>query len=342
MDFRIDVNHNGAIRILQITDMQIIDAGQQRYEGRLLPYAVAQWVPEKNEENVYSHIRYLIRETNPDLIIITGDITYGEFDDSGKTQIEFIGFMESFKIPWAIVYGNHDNETYKGVEWQCEQYSNAKYCIFERGKVFGNSNYNIGIYQNNELRKVIYMLDSNGCRKRDIEPGFHEDQLEWLRQNAEEIKRKFPEVTSFVAFHIPTIDFSDALLFAGYQKKCDVPEGDFEQYEIGKDVTAKNGDFGKKWERLKYGYDKALHPLFKECGIDGVFVGHMHKNNFSVLYDGIRYTLGLKTGKFDYHDEESLGGTLITLQNEDFQVKHIYYKKAIREEAACFDQLHWK
>ena len=158
MDFRIDVNHNNEIKILQITDMQIIDATQRRYEERLKPEAIASCIPEKNEENVYSHIRYLIRETNPDLIMITGDITYGEFDDSGRTQMELIAFMESFEIPWAVVYGNHDNETYKGIDWQCEQYSKAKHCIFERGNVSGNSNYTIGIYQNNELKKVLYMM----------------------------------------------------------------------------------------------------------------------------------------------------------------------------------------
>lgn len=326
MNFRIDVNHNNEIKILQITDMQIIDATQQRYEGRLSQSAIEKWIPEKNEENIYSHIRYLIRETNPDLIIITGDITYGEFDDSGRTQLEFIDFMDSFKIPWAPIYGNHDNETHKGIDWQCEQYANAKYCLFERGSVSGNGNYSIGIYQDNKLKKVIYMLDSNGCGQLHIEPGFREDQLDWLRGQAEEIRQNSPQVTAFAAFHIPTIDFSDALIAAGYQKDYDAWEGDFEKYEIGKDIPAKNGDFGKKWERLKYKYNKPLHSLFKECSIDGVFAGHLHTDNFSVLYDGIRYTFGLKTGVFDYRDEEALGGTLITLQKDLFEVKHIYYK----------------
>ena len=49
MDFRIDVNHSNEIKILQLTDMQIIDATQQRYEGRLTPSAIEKWIPEKNE-----------------------------------------------------------------------------------------------------------------------------------------------------------------------------------------------------------------------------------------------------------------------------------------------------
>ena len=35
----------------------------------------------------------------PDLIFITGDITYGEFDDTGRSQTEIIGFMEQIGIP---------------------------------------------------------------------------------------------------------------------------------------------------------------------------------------------------------------------------------------------------
>lgn len=328
MDFKINVNHNGSIKILQLTDIQIIDANQQRYEGRLKPDKIEKWIPEKNEENIYSHIRYLIRETDPDLIIITGDIIYGEFDDSGRTQLEFIDFMESFKIPWAPVYGNHDNETYKGIEWQCEQYLNAKHCMFERGNVSGNGNYSVGIYQDNDLKKVLYMMDSNGCGQWNVEPGFRHDQLAWLRRQAGEIRKNIPEVTAFAAFHIPTMDFYDALIAAGYQENYDALEDDFHKYEIGKDVPAKNGDFGKKWEGIKHVYNRSLHFLFKECGIDGVFAGHLHKNNFSVLHDGIRYTFGLKTGLFDYLDEEALGGTLITVQKDCFTVKHIYFNKS--------------
>ena len=112
------------------------------------------------------------------------------------------------------------------------------------------------------------------------------------------------------------------------KENYDALEDDFHKYEIGKDVPAKNGDFGKKWEGIKHVYNRSLHFLFKECGIDGVFAGHLHKNNFSVLHDGIRYTFGLKTGLFDYLDEEALGGTLITVQKDCFTVKHIYFNKS--------------
>ena len=45
-----------------------------------------------------------------------------------------------------------------------------------------------------------------------------------------------------------------------------------------------------------------------------IFNGHDHVNNLSVVYEGIRFTYGLKTGPSSYHDESLQGGTLITLQ----------------------------
>ena len=59
------------------------------------------------------------------------------------------------------------NELAIGVEKQCELYSESKYCIFKRGKVSGNSNFTIGITCGRELKRVLYMLDSNGCRASD-------------------------------------------------------------------------------------------------------------------------------------------------------------------------------
>ena len=139
------------MRILQLTDMQTIDANQRRYPDRIDGWKLTEWTPENNEKNLYSHIRYLINETNPDLIIITGDIIYGEFDDAGTSLLEFIGFMDSFAIPWAPVFGNHDNESAKGIDWQCEQLWRSKYCLFSRGNVHGNGNYTVGIFCGDKL-----------------------------------------------------------------------------------------------------------------------------------------------------------------------------------------------
>ncbi|MBO5060735.1 MAG: metallophosphoesterase [Clostridia bacterium] len=324
MDFKVNVEHDGDINILQITDMQIIDANQRRFPDRIDGWKLTEWVPEKNDVNLYSHIKYLVKETKPDLIIITGDIIYGEFDDNGSSFVEFTEFMDSLEIPWAPVYGNHDNESYKGIDWQCEQFENAKYALFKRGNVFGNGNYTVGIYQNGELKRVLFMMDSNGCARINITDGFRDDQLAWIKEQSLKIHKTNPDVPFFICCHIPTRDFSDAYISAGYQKEHDESPEKFADYELGKDIPSKPGDFGRKRENVTHSKQVIL-PLLKECGFDGFFAGHYHVVNTSIMYEGIRFTFGLKTGYYDYYDEEANGGTLIALSGKDFSVKHIPY-----------------
>lgn len=329
MDFKLNIDRDGEIRVLQITDMQTIDAHQQRYKDRLKGWEAVEWIPENNEKFIYSHIRYVVEKTNPDLIIITGDVIYGEFDDAGTSFEEFCDFMDAFEIPWAPVYGNHDNESKKGIEWQNARFANSKYCFFKKGSVCGNGNYTIGIYQKGELQRVIFMLDSHGCWKIAGVDGSHEpggirtEQMEWAKAECEKIHAESPDVPTFMCFHIPTGDFTDALVAAGYQEKPDVSRTEFAKFEIGVDVAARQGEFGKKFEPLLE--QVRIMPYLKACRTDGVFAGHEHIDNISVVNDGVRFTLGLKTGLFDYHDKEALGGVAITLNGKDFKVEQIHY-----------------
>jgi hypothetical protein len=90
-------------------------------------------------------------------------------------------------------------------------------------------------------------------------------------------------------------------------------------------MPAKNGDFGTKGSSISsFSYGGFLDAL-KQIGVDGVFSGHDHKNNTSILYEGIRRTYGLKTGKYDAHTPTELGGTLLTLNDTKISVRHLYY-----------------
>ena len=107
---------------------------------------------------------------NPDLIVLSGDNVYGEFEDNGTVLTALIAEMESYKIPWTLTFGNHDNETKKGMEWTCAQYENAEHCLFKRGpidKLHGNGNFTIGVKQGDKLSEVIWLMDSSGKTETD-------------------------------------------------------------------------------------------------------------------------------------------------------------------------------
>ncbi len=321
MDFSIHITHAGEIRILQLTDTQVIDADQRRRPDRIGGWKLTSWVPERDDANVYAHIRYLVQQAQPDLILLTGDLIYGEFDDSGRSFMKFVSFMDSLQIPWLPVYGNHDNESRRGVDWQNAQLEASRYACFARGSVSGNGNYSVGIYQQGALVRVLLMMDTHGCGRPS---GFREDQLAWMQQQADAVHAVSPDVPLFLCCHVPTLDFMDAYLAAGYQAEPDIRGQRLATFEIGGDVPAKNGDLGRKMEDT-CAVGQRLLPQLHACGIDGFFVGHCHIINTSVLYEGIRFTFGYKTGYYDYYDPTANGGALITLQGSAFTVRHLLY-----------------
>ncbi len=316
---------NTKIKLLQITDMQFIDAEQRRYPDRLCEKEIEIWQPENLDKLCGDHIRRLVSLTSPDLIFLTGDLVYGSFDDNGTVFEYFCDLMDSFEIPWAPVFGNHDNESKRGVRWQCEQFEKSKYCLFKRGEVSGNGNYSVGIAVGEELVRVLHMADTNGCsdcEHQDVikESGIYPDQIELIKKKTELVeKASGKKIPAFIAFHIPTNEFKEAERAKGYINETR------EVYTIGKDVVACDGDFGAK--HTDFRTTKVETPLLgflKECNIEAVFCGHWHRINTVIGYEGIKWVFGMKTGKYDSHTSDEIGGTLVSLDGAGFEIKHIH------------------
>lgn len=348
VDFIVDVEGGRSPRILQLSDPQIIDPTQGRRNEN------ADNDPDKRlkdmEERCFRYIRQVVNNTKPDLILIAGDIVYGQYDDSGEALKELITFIDGFGIPWAPVYGNHDNESNIGVLWQNEQLENAEHCLFKTGNVTGNGNYTVGIRQNGKLTRVFFMMDSNGCDNPGknsvlhVMPGgkgFMEDQVEWFTRQGAAIKKANPDVNFSFVFHIPFQIFTDAM--------SSVPVGDMGLIAKGNEnfgyLPYQNA--GSDWDR-----DHAIYNAMKELGTDSIMVGHIHWHSASVVYEGIRFQFGQKSSTYDsinYRLEDGsivdsynletgeplVGGTLMLMDEQtgdftDFEI--VLYKEPPKEE----------
>ena len=320
------IPENERLRILQLTDMQIIDSSQCRRPDRLCQREREIWSPEFVEKNCYSHIRDLVVQTSPHLIIVTGDIVYGEFDDSGRILRGFVDFMEGLDIPWAPVFGNHDKESRIGIEGIVEILQGSSSCLFQTetdSYEDGEGNYAVKIYRGDELIEMVYMLDTKGCTRATDQAlrrpaGITEGQCRLMERHAEGARaEKGSTVPAILAYHIPTAEF-----FQGFEEKGYPFE---EGFVLGATVDAQKGDFGAYLEK-EYGFaaspDDFLGRL-QACGVRGVFTGHDHMVNTSVVWRDIRWTFGLKTGTYDYHTNGSLGGTLIETDGEELTVRHV-------------------
>jgi len=317
VDFIVSVPEGRDPVILHLTDPQIIDPTQQRYSGRLTDTFASYWAKDKKNERCYDYFREIITATKPDLIILTGDIVFGEFDDNGENFLEFVDFMESFNIPWAPVFGNHDNESNMGADWQSEQLENAKNCLFMQRTLTGNGNYTVGIEQGGKLKRVFFMLDSNGCGAASAkslanghtktEAGFGNDQIVWYGKTAQAITAISPDTKLSMAFHMQIAVFKDSL---GRYKTND----SYANVYIDDLENKGEGDFGYTGRGVKGDWDSYYNvwKTIKSLGIDSVFVGHEHSNCSSVVYEGVRLQYGMKSSTYDRNNYITANGEIQT------------------------------
>jgi len=308
VDFVMDIAHNNDIKILQLTDTQIEAMNYIRTNERYLEMRNAHFdTPEYSVyEQCFKYIKNAIERTNPDIIVLTGDNVYGETDDTGLAFQSLIDYVDSFGIPWAAVYGNHDNESAIGVLAQNKMLINSKYCIFRPGTVTGNCNYNIALRQNGSIKYMLYMGDTNGTRvlREDVGDGI-------LSTN---------------------VDFSHVYTAYGMQSDAkNLITGNMDA------LAAANG--GTYVPSLMFVHiqtdssnsniDSTFMSNANSRNLKGVFFGHVHTRNYGYTYSGtnIYCAYGVKTGTYDESSSDSLGGRLITVSGSTgaMSTSHVMY-----------------
>ena len=295
-----------------LSDPQIIDAAQQRTDDRL-GGLTDRYSRANIEDRVFRYIREAVTQTQPDLILIAGDIVYGEFDDSGYATELFVQFMETFQIPWAPVMGNHDAETAKGIDWVCDLYENATHCLFNQNTLTGNGNYTVGITQGGKLLRTFFMMDSNGYGTMSAATsanghststaGFGLDQIDWYQQEIANIKEVSPQTKLSFLFHIPIKAFVDALIENGFDNASNNSFVNF-------DTDSNPDTFGMAHERISYPWDNANTTFndLKTRGVDSIFSAHAHGNSMGAKYQGVHLQFGLKTGTYDQVNYNTTSG----------------------------------
>ena len=294
VDFIVEVPEGREPVILQLTDTQIIDStGTGKWDF---------WAADKMGVECFDYITEIVNATNPDLILLTGDLVYGMYDNNGTSFEALIELMEGFDIPWAPVFGNHETESAKGIDWMCAQLEAAENCLFLQRELTGNGNYSVGIQQGDQLTRVFFMLDSNGCNSPSAESqtnthlknnsGFGADQIAWYTAAINNIKVTSPETKISLAFHIPLQAMIDS--FATYT------EGNGTAF-IDRLENKNEGDFGYIGSERDSVIDKdyAIWNAIKALGVDSVFAGHMHTHSASIVYEGVRLQFGMKSSTYD-------------------------------------------
>lgn len=194
-------------KILQLTDLHL---GFGIFSG-------------KKDRLALAAVTELIRRTKPDLLVLTGDSVFPFFPKSGtmnnrKQAQKLLEFLDSFQIPYTLVFGNHDCEM--GSTCNKEQLSDifatGKYAIFTKGRyerseapISGVGNFVLDLVdREGKLLLPLVLLDSNMYGEGWLYGGFdciHEDQTVWCMEKLNE--RKVP---AMAFFHMPPAEFKEA------------------------------------------------------------------------------------------------------------------------------------
>lgn len=276
----------------------------------------------------------LIRQTQPDLIIVTGDIVYPipiqTFNANNLKPIyQFCTFMNNVGIPWAMVYGNHDTEsvaTYDSVtlEGLFQHFKEQDDCPMlyaeKQPDIYGRYNQYLRIENNDgSLNRLVFLIDSNDYLQNTTTinhyDSVHDDQIEWYSETIDQISSEIGEnVKSFVFMHIPFREFADA--------KAALDAGKSDAIYL----------FGKNGEKTSYPEHNSgfFNVILDKNSTDAVFVGHDHLNNIAIKYKGVDLVYSKSIDYIAYPGiaqmTEQRGATLITvLQDGEYEIKQVDY-----------------
>ncbi len=274
--------NNGKLKICQLTDIHL------EADGDLVKY-----------EKTLDLVCEILDNVKPDLIAITGDLSWGQKTAEGVATLARI--IEERKIPWAPVLGNHDGnpgdseiKTREDFTKLLLGYEHSHFEIGENG-VAGNGNYTVELENDKgETEWVFYMLDSH-------QGDFFPSQLDWYRKSSANYPDNHKELAFF---HVPIPEFWEVWNF----EKC-------------------KGVNNEK-EGLTH-YNDGLFSAFVRTGkMKGVFVGHDHINDYEGTLHGIKLCYGRGTGYQCYGLEGFPRGARIieiTENNDDFDT-YFYLK----------------
>lgn len=302
--------------ILNLTDIQLCDYDFNPLLG--------------TAKETFALIEEMVDRTKPDLITLSGDISCGYT----YAAEQITRFLDSLQIPWAPVFGNHDHEVHTATPLHtADIFMKGSFCLFKKGDPsLGIGNYIINVKEGERVVQSILLMDThnkaeyeiNGKLKKDY-AHFWESQVAWYQWAVEGVQAYGggQTVKSTVVAHIPLPAYSEA-----YEEHVD--DENTKDYQNGSWEV--EGAFGVIMDSQVNSGLSDPHGFFEAMVSSGstenYICGHDHKNNFSVLYRGVRLTYSLNTGAGCYYSKRLNGATSLAVSGQgSVSITHHYLDK---------------
>lgn len=259
-------------------------------------------------------IEYGIANSNPDIMVFSGDI-------AGKpSDLDYIcEYLDGFEIPYFFVMGNHDHD-YLGYNAMAQKVNQSQYGHIEKGldDIGSDGNYTIRIKNSDgELVHALVMMDtgnkhtvtddslveyvtnpvdgvkygSYNSKKTYCDAGWNglrDEQIDWYEETVQSL-----DCETTLIVHIAFLEYVKAYeqyrsaVISGNQAAIDAC-GAIGECVMGEPCCGSIEQLGMFQAILDNGSTK------------NVICGHDHLNAFSLLYQGVRLTYAVKTGEGSY------------------------------------------
>ena len=308
---KLQFNEDGNFKILQVADLQ----DNMQLNG-----------------SVKAFLREVLRQENPDLVVLTGDNISGgscrtdfskawDYKRCERAIDEFMSIFEEYGVPVAQVFGNHDDENALSKEELFDIYETYDCFIGtdEGDALYGCGTYNLPIYSSKDAEKMMYNLWLFDSNTYDEELGgydyVHDDQVDWYVEKSNELKAANggTAVPSMVFQHIIVKEVID-LIESGESIEGALLHQDGRDY-VFKDGVLKAG-YLKEYPCPGTRPSRQFSSMVQQGDVVAMFFGHDHNNTFEVVHSGIDLvaTPGMT---FNSYSNEDRGVRVININEND-------------------------
>lgn len=264
----------------------------------ILQIADTQEIPEVSEDTL-KLIDTALDQTKPDLVVFTGDQLKGysrRFAGSRRKTEEAIrrilAPVVEREIPFAVTFGNHDEQCGLTNEEQMEIYRSIPGCVDwlnNRGHEIYHGpkegTYAIGIKSSDEAKTAmaVYLIDTGGNLPKGGYAALHPAQIYWYQS----VRDIFAEnnggktVPGIVFQHIPMPEYYRLLCRTGKNTKGAVRtyRTHANEYYVLDREKCREGEL-REAVSIPDGNSREFEALREQGDIFAVYCGHDHKNNF--------------------------------------------------------------
>lgn len=257
-------SESGTFRIAQIADMHF----NANHENKETP-----------KERI-KMLNTVLDTEKPDFVIYTGDnvnsSSLKDWDAIAEPCIRR-------KIPWAFIFGNHDDEYQRSREELMAYLAQMPYCHAEYGPkaIGGVGNYVLTVHSGGKATPDVLLYCFDNAYKVSHQPQcasgpvgwFSADQIQWYREKSKEYAAQNggKPLPALAFFHVPLDEYVQISAFPKETKMV--------------------GDKGEK-ECVGILNSGLFQAMLERGDVMGTFCGHDHENDYIGILHGVALAYG--------------------------------------------------